>query len=1313
MRIGSIIIIKKFKVLIIAAVIFITNISYGSSFSDIVYSDMVNVYHVKPQEGGNFKGTDYKFYWVASDGSYDSCTESVFKWTPPSVSEPRNVTISAYVADSIDDRSSCVGKDEIKLTVLPRQNGGIRLEKTLLSGDDIKIDDILAFVIRITNTGNSRIVSLPLFDDYPEQFLKAESSEPPWNDDTGSVLVWNDRLNSPLDPGESKDIKVSFRALAPTRLMVSNIARVIGARIENGDILEPVSAECIIDGIGAQCQLLGPSTGCVGSSVIFSSPSWSQGDRWMAVNASTNEPVGGFDDATQSRVSWTPAAIGEFVVSYNDICRKKIRVGPCSDQKGDLELKKKLLGDKHNISIDDKIDYSITITNTGQTNITELPLVDDYPEQFIKPLTADPHWDGDDQSALNWNNLLATPLRPGNSTTVSLNFKAIAPTDIEVVNLAEVKNARDEKEGLLDTKTATEKFFGINSSCSVIGPESGYAGVPVIFSASSWQEDDRWSAQDSEGRPVEGFNDTGMAVAIWTPPYPGTFKISYNTCCQYYISVKEPALYLSKKSAREAYSSQDTIKYIINYGNYFGLGADDVTVYDVLPEVEYINSTPKPDYIKGNTLIWKIGRMEPGTNGSIELFVRIKEMPNILFRESQSIHGRGYVYSNKRLSITTPPVSLRNYANITAFHGREFNSSTSTILLQDSLGSEVRSTEHGSGTYWNEIESRLSSMNKTLQIKTNLTESFGSSSFSLPGGRSINHTSSWFEMQMAKNRETGTFSKQQILYATMIQSNSSIALDRNGSTVKSEISFEGAGHFREQKMPSNDSSGCNEPAIYDSAEDYLGRFEVNKKFDEYGKNAVLVHSATGNGLVLSEKSMGKTQISYHSGTGEYQAKEQIKTQTSYMDKFIDARYGSLNYSYNPKFDINISKKWTEGMWSQSGELNPKGPANSEPASYIGEEIWNADFINKSTVASGLKKMKTDADFSGNARFEAFSSQATTNESVGSLSLYQEYSGIYKISRNLMIQGTAQFNEPHINATISGKLAPIGGEFIDYLITVTNDGTRALGPVIITDIFPPGTEYLSSSLRPSELNRSFARWTLIDLGIGDSATIELRLNITEEHAGTLVNRVRVRGGYSDQWVEVEALSALQLDWLGCCPPYLSAAKKAQADSNDPMLVHYSIALKNSNHQTMTAAVRDLLPNGMVFQSSSPPPADHNSSEILWTITDLLPEETRCINYTVRAMQSGIYINRAHIESYSTDASDYAQGDVASRIEIQGFRKRDNASAWQTASCLGSSSIEPEQTEEWMPCGACENAEADPGAWTCSSCSTSSLGDLDLP
>ena len=782
--------------------------------------------------------------------------------------------------------------------------------------------------------------------------------------------------------------------------------------------------------------------------------------------------------------------------------------------------------------------------------------------------------------------------------------------------------------------------------------------------------------------------------------------------CKRYITIKDPILFISKKSAKETYSPEDTVKYTINYGNNFDLDANDVTVYDVLPDVEYINATPDPTYINGNILIWKIGTLKKRVNGSIELFVRLKERPEIRFEERQLVSGIGYTYSNRRLSTSIPPHSLINYANITAFYGREFDSSTSTILVQDSSGTEVKNVGHGSGKYFREGGSRLYSKNKTIQVDTNLSERFGTSSFSLPKGQSINYSSKWSELQIAKNHATGASIKEHIMYAQSIDRNSSIILDKNGSTLASETSFEGAGHFGLLKIPTNNSSLSKEPTVYESQEDYMGRFKINTKFDEYGKNVLLIHSASGNGSVSSDRRIGESQRSFHSGTGTYQVDDQIQTQTHYMAKQIDVAYGSANYAYTPQVNLNLSKKWREGMWSKSGILNPMGLGSTQPASYISEEFSQANYLNKSTKANGLREMKTEADFSGKARFSIVEMESS-NDSENKVALYDEYIGRYGISRNIQLGGPARFDEPHLSISMTDNAESAGGTLIDYVITVTNDGNRALGPIYITDIFPRYAQYVYSSLRPSELNSSYARWTLLDLGVGDSSTVELKLNMTD-YADSLVNRVKVMGGYNGNWIETENFSAIDLNRLSCCSPQLFATKTGQTDLKDPMLVHYSIILKNREKYTMVASIADQLPGEMMFQGASIEPTDHSSGRILWTMVDLNPGEIRTIDYTVKALQSGDFVNQAHIEAHSVDGAEYASAYVASRVTIAGIGGSYPTSTWKPPSCFGLNCTGLGSPEEWIPCDACGGAvEPLPPVIACSSCIPTAEWNSDIP
>jgi len=48
----------------------------------------------------------------------------------------------------------------------------------------------------------------------------------------------------------------------------------------------------------------------------------------------------------------------------------------------------------------------------------------------------------------------------------------------------------------------------------------------------------------------------------------------------------------------------------------------------------------------------------------------------------------------------------------------------------------------------------------------------------------------------------------------------------------------------------------------------------------------------------------------------------------------------------------------------------RGSNQSQPASFIGEEFDQLDYLQKSTVASGLNEMNTEAAFQGRARFTA-------------------------------------------------------------------------------------------------------------------------------------------------------------------------------------------------------------------------------------------------------------------------------------------------------------------------------------------------------
>ncbi|VVB72691.1 Uncharacterised protein [uncultured archaeon] len=792
------------------------------------------------------------------------------------------------------------------------------------------------------------------------------------------------------------------------------------------------------------------------------------------------------------------------------------------------------------------------------------------------------------------------------------------------------------------------------------------------------------------------------------------------------------SLYIRKKVEKQAYGTGEMVNYTLSYGNDLVVDLKNTVVTDILPDAKYMEygeSDPAPSSIQGNVLTWSIGSLPSKSSGIIRLYAKtVYNRSTINYYSSGKVSGQGYVNFDQRLDTAQEPKRLTNYANITANVAEdasitESDSSFASLILSESYGTALSIIGHGSGTYSREEASLLRSRNKTIQARTGLNEKYHSTSFYLPAGRFISYSSKWSEAQSAKNRITGATMSERYMYADRIDRNSSILMDKNGSVLNSQTVFEGAGHVGLQKWPRENRTAYygqdaaihdRSAPIYESQEDYLGSFNVTTYFDEYGKNVEMSRSVAGLGYAASDKRIGKSQGSTESGTGSYRAEDRVQTVTNYLAKDINVSYGPMRYNYTPNTGGQLSLEWREGMWSRSGVYypgNPKTPVTTQPDSFIGEKFASASYLNKSTVSSRPGLMKTVAEFSGKAEFKT-EKNTSSYSSLPEIALWEEYSGKYSLMRNIEIGGIARFNEPHLSVSKVGRMEPAGGTLIDYVITIRNDGNRVLGPVYVLDLFPSETEYVFSSMRPTNLDADSARWTLLSLGIGAAVTIELRLNMTG-NPGSLINRVQVNGGNNNEWVSAENYSALEFNWLSCCPPQIWADMTARADPRDVTLVHYRIILKNREKYAMVARVSDRIPADLMFQNSSTEPTNYNPGLVAWNIIELQPGEVRNINFSVKALRAGVFINQAHIEASLLDGSGEASADVATSIAIGNSVQDFRASTWQPPACFGLNCTEQNYGTEWIPCGACADTDSEPSQESCPSCVSSGEGGDDIP
>ena len=723
---------------------------------------------------------------------------------------------------------------------------------------------------------------------------------------------------------------------------------------------------------------------------------------------------------------------------------------------------------------------------------------------------------------------------------------------------------------------------------------------------------------DSDADPATGLTDL---IVLETNENEMTIDAGLHTS----LNVSKT---VDKKSAKRGEELTYTIR-ICNLGN---LTAKNVVVEDVFDKsVEFVSASPMPD----PDGFWRFDEIPAGECVEIVLVVRVPKQ-DLEFEMVQGVSGQGFVNVANDYSTTLQPYVIKNNVKVTS--GGSIATDSESVSISGEPGTELSTREHGSGSYESEEQVKMRTENKSISMEKDVAATYAPSTLGLYRNRTAVYTSKWTEEARAKNRITGTSMSESYRYAARIDRDSRMLLDKNGSTMTIDSEFEGRGHIGFLKKGSG--SGARSASTFEAREDYVGSFKILEKVDEYGSAVSSEKAASGEGLVAVDKRVGDSQRSYESGTGTYDSEELIETNTNYIAKDISLVSGRMNLSSTDDFSINFNQKWKEGMYSKTPET-----------SYIGEEYTSITELDKETVALGLNEMDTEANFSGRARYRAILKDEVDFD--------EEYDGDYSIERRVIFTGIAKYDRPHLNVTktpvggIVEEILPWGygeahleGEIkkrkvATYNIRIENDGNKALGPVYVQDLFPPGAVYINASVRPSELTETYVNWTLMNIGIGDVANINLALDVTKYHPSELVNRVEVCGGINngDEWICASNFSALEINWLTCCivpqEEQLSVVKTAELDDTNPGIVRYKVEIRNLEDATRVATVTDRLPAGIKLIDSSIPFATYEDGVVVWNLIEISPSETATIEFSALAPGDGRFTNTIEVDPRSVD------------------------------------------------------------------------------
>jgi len=505
------------------------------------------------------------------------------------------------------------------------------------------------------------------------------------------------------------------------------------------------------------------------------------------------------------------------------------------------------------------------------------------------------------------------------------------------------------------------------------------------------------------------------------------------------------------------------------------------------------------------------------------------------------------------------------------------------------------------------------------------------------------------KITVLRNPATGTAMRESYLYGGSLDREVAIGVDRSGTEMEVESQFDGAASLGVYKMSSPNSTPQRSPA-FSASEDYSGSFKISERVDDYGSNIATERSVSGTGFVAVNKKVGDEQRTFESGTGSYQSEERIETYTNYIAKSVSLDHSPTSFAVGGP-SANVSLRWSEGMSSRR-----------EGESYIGEEYSGVSHLDKTTTALGLGEMETEAEFSGAARYRVVSE--------GGIDMDEQYEGDYSLQRDIRLHEASGYGQPHLHVAKEGSLVNEEDRTLAaYVIILENDGDRTLEPILVRDLFPPGSVFVRSNLKPT-LTSGGANWSITHLSPGDVRSIELVLDVTSFLGGELVNRVEAFGGDGEDWVYAANFSALEIDWLSCCSAEGAAVVKAGVvDDTVPNHVLYSLDIKNLGDDTLVAKVADWLPEGMRLIDSSPIFATYDDGVVTWNLIDLGPGEERRIIYEVEALWSGRFVNLVEVGPRSVDGPSVRPIYAKSIVEVEEFQGERPRPGWQPPDWFG--------------------------------------------
>ena len=352
--------------------------------------------------------------------------------------------------------------------------------------------------------------------------------------------------------------------------------------------------------------------------------------------------------------------------------------------------------------------------------------------------------------------------------------------------------------------------------------------------------------------------------------------------------------------------------------------------------------------------------------------------------------------------------------------------------------------------------------------------------------------------------------------------------------------------------------------------------------------------------------------------------------TFYVYATVDA-YGVLNNTVTVG-DNTVIRNVTVPEITPDKTIDNDSPNFGDKVSYT-VTVTNGEFeannvIVKDVVGNGL----TVTDISDNGQYDPITRTITwivdlAKNEVKTFTVEATVSGYGNISNKVVVGNKTIFKNVDVPEITPKKdvnnTTPNFGENVAYTIVVSNDGISDAKQVVITDTLAKGLKFLGANYKGVyDENTHTVTWTL---DIDSGKTVELKVNVTVEDYGVLVNRVTVGDKTSSVDIAV---------------PEIIPDKTANVtDANFGDNVTYTVTVTNDGDvDASQVVIVDQLGNGLKYVSSSDGGVwDEKTNTVTW-IVDLAAGKTKTLNVV------------ATVVGYGNITNSLAVGNKTSKINV---------------------------------------------------------------